>query len=514
VSRAASLLAAAASLLAGCGAPAREERPGYLVVALESNPTALDPRYATDANSERIVGLIYSSLTRPDESSQIRPDLAERWERVGPTAYRFHLRRDALFHDGRAVTSADVQYTYESVLARANRSPKRGPLLGLSVRALSPHVVQFDLDRPFAPILNYTNLGIVPAGTGVNPRSLIGAGPFMLEEHVRGDRIVLKAHPDYWEGAPRLAGVVFQYVPDAIVRALEFKKGTLQLIQNDIEPDIVPWLKAETRATISTRQGTTFQYIGVNLEHPILRSRQVRQAIAHAVDREAVLRYLLGGLATPATGLLSPLHWAYEAAVARYPYDPTEAERLLDAAGFSDPDGDGPRMRFTLTYKTTTVDLRRRIAEAFKEQLARVGIGLEVRTHEWGTFYDDIKKGRFHIYSLAWVGVHEPDIYFNLFHSSRFPPSGDNRGRYRNPELDDLLERGRRALDPAERKIIYGQVQKILARDLPYIPLWWTHNVAVLDPRVRGFKPLPDGDLISLKEASLIAGESDESRPR
>ncbi|MGH7828675.1 MAG: ABC transporter substrate-binding protein, partial [Candidatus Binatia bacterium] len=172
-------------------------------------------------------------------------------------------------------------------------------------------------------------------------------------------------------------------------------------------------------------------------------------------------------------------------------------------AGLHDPDGAGPLPRFKLSYKTTTLDLRKRIAEAFKDQLSGVGIELDIRTYEWGAFYGDIKKGNFHLYSLAWVGITDPDVYFNLFHSGSIPPYGNNRGRYRNAEVDRLLEKGRKGIDPEERKRIYGEVQKILGSELPCIPLWWVKNVVAMKQNIRGFVPYPDGDLISLKKVSL-----------
>src|SRR6185503_847242 len=154
-------------------------------------------------------------------------------------------------------------------------------------------------------------------------------------------------------------------------------------------------------------------------------------------------------------------------------------------------------------FKTTNIDLRRRIAEALKEQLQEVGIELEIRSYEWGTFYSDIKKSNFHLYSLAWVGIIDPDIFYQIFHSQSMPPAGDNRGHYHNAELDRLLDQGRATTDAAGRKLIYRRAQEIIADDLPYVPLWWWKNVVVKRPELRGFVPYPDGDLISLKSASL-----------
>jgi peptide/nickel transport system substrate-binding protein len=315
----------------------------------------------------------------------------------------------------------------------------------------------------------------------------------------------LKANPAYWEGRPLLPGLIIKIIPDGIVRVLELKKGTVDFLQNDIEPDLLPWLQKRTDSKISIIDGTTFQYLGMNLEHPVLRHAGARQAIAQAIDQKSMVTHLLKGLAQPATGLLSPSNWAYEPAVTRWAYDPEEAKRLLEQAGFPDPDGAGPLPRFKLSYKTTSLEFRRRMAEALKEQLSKVGIELEVRSYEWGTFYSDVKKGNFHLYSLSWVGVSDPDIYFDLFHSTSAPPHGNNRGRYRNHQIDELLERGRHSLDPRERKRIYSDVQKILAVELPYVPLWWTKNVVVMKRTLSGFVPYPDGDLISFKNVFLGA---------
>ncbi|MBI4524982.1 MAG: ABC transporter substrate-binding protein [Deltaproteobacteria bacterium] len=479
------------------------------MIGIESSPTHLDPRFATDANSTRIASLIFDSLVRLDEYSRVQPQLAERWEAIDDQTYLFHLRKGITFQNGKPLTARDVKFTYDSVMRPQSLSPKKGALQFLaSVDPLDPHRVRFRLTAPYAPFLASFGIGILPAGSPpeIQGRSqrLPGTGPFSLEEFSPGERVVLKANSSYWGNPPAIPGLVFKIIPDATVRALEFKKGTVDLLQNDVEPDMLPWLRRRTTASIVTQQGTIFQYIGANIEHPILQLAPVRQAIAHAIDREAIIRHLLKGLATPATGLLSPLHWAYDPTVPQLVYDPEKARRLLDEAGFPDPDGDGPKPRFKLSYKTTTLDLRRRIAEALKEQLNRVGIELEVRTFEWGTFYGDVQKGNFHLYSLSWVGISDPDLYFSLFHSSSVPPFGNNRGRYRNPELDRALEEGRKRSGLEERKRIYGRVQQILASDLPYIPLWWAKNVVIMNPAIQGFTLYPDGDLVSLKDVSWL----------
>ena len=491
-------------LVAACR-PAADRPPGYIVIGIESNPLQLDPRYATDANSARISNLIYNSLLRADRSSELRSELAEHWRALDSRTYYFKLRKGVRFHDGRPLTAADVKYSYESILETDSLSPKRGVLEPLeTIQQLASDELLFRLRAPHAPFLEQFSLGIVPIGaahTASGPPP--GSGPFRLQGFEWGEKITLQANGAYWEGRPKLAGIVFKVVPDALVRVLEFKHGTMDFLQNDIEPDLLPWIKRNTAAAIEIHQGTTFQYIGINMQHPILRRQKVRQALACAIDRAGIIRHLLKNTAEEASGLLSPLSWAYAGDTRRWRYDPERAKQLLDEAGLPDPDGAGPQPRFRLSFKTTNIDLRRRIAEAFKEQLLQVGIELDVRSYEWGTFFGDVRSGNFHLYSLAWVGIEDPDIYYQIFHSRSVPPRGDNRGRYSNPEVDRLLERGRAVLERSGRKQIYREVQNLLAEDLPYVPLWWWKNVVVKKPTVHGFVPYPDGELVSFKQASF-----------
>jgi len=492
------------AICAGCRSSHREIPADFLVVGIEANPSQLDPRYATDANSVRIGNLIYNSLLRADEKMRLVTELAESWRRIGTQTYQFHLRSNVKFHDGRPLTAADVKYTFESVLDPANRSPKRALLKPLqTIELAGPHLLRFHLKEPHAPFVEQFTLGIVPQRSPPDTRPPPGSGPFMLESVEPGEEITLKGNPAYWESQPSLAGVVFKIVPDAMVRALEFKQGAVDFMQNDLEPDMLPWLKNLADTEVSAHQGTTFQYLGINLTHPILRKLEVRQALAHAIDRESIIRHLLKGAAVAANGLISPLNEAYDDSVRVWSYNPAKAKQLLDQAGFPDPDGDGPMPRFRLSYKTTNLDLRRRIAEALKEQLLQVGIELEIRSYEWGTFFSDVKKGNFHLYSLAWVGVGDPDIQYQIFHSASVPPNGDNRGHYANPQVDRLLDQGRITLEPSARKRIYGEAQRLIAEDLPYVPLWWQKNIIAKRTNIHGFIPYPDGDLISLKNVTL-----------
>jgi peptide/nickel transport system substrate-binding protein len=485
----------------GCsGSPHRTET---LVVGLEAMPTDLDPRFATDAASSRIDELVFRSLTRLDEHLDHVPDLAVDWRFDGPLSVRFRIRADATFSDGSPLTAADVLATYESILDPEIASPKREDLAFLeSIEAPDDRTLRFHLKAPFAPFLEATTIGVLPRSqltTGERVR--IGSGAYRVDA-VAADREIGLCRRGKRGGIPEIR---FRVVPDDTVRTLELAKGTIDLVENAVEPDNIRWLEAHSKTCVRRIPGTTFQYIGINFEDSHLRDLRVRRAIAQAIDRGSLIRHLLGGAARPATGLLTPEHWAYDGDVEQYPYDPAEAKRLLDAAGYPDPDGDGPGVRFRLSYKTSTLDSRRRIGEALQAMLAAVGIGLDVRSFEWGTFYDDIRRGNFQLYSLAWVGVRDPDFFFTMLHSMMKPPRGNNRGSYADSEIDRLTELGRRTLDTAERRKIYAAVQRRIAEELPVIPLWWADNVVVQSERLCGFVPYPDGSLISLTTAWLLA---------
>jgi peptide/nickel transport system substrate-binding protein len=246
-----------------------------------------------------------------------------------------------------------------------------------------------------------------------------------------------------------------------------------------------------------------FQYLGINLRRPALADVRVRRAIAYAIDRDAIVHYVLAGQAETANGLLPPHHAFHDDDVRGYAYDPARARRLLDSAGYPDPDGDGPLPRLRLRYTTSTVELRRRIAEVIAADLAAVGIELSIESYEWATFFDDIAHGDYDLYSLAWIGIRDPDLFRIVFHSAMTPPAGSNRGGFANARMDRLTERGRAEGDPAARRAIYARVQRVAARTLPYVPLWWPKNVVVMSARLEGFTPHPAGDFGALVHAHL-----------
>lgn len=515
------LTLAACACLSACSSAPRD--PNTVVFLIETMPANLDPRIGTDAQSQRLHSLIFSSLLERDANMNLRGDLAQRWESPDPLTYIFHLRKNVYFHDGRALTSADVQYTFDSILNGDVRTPKRGAFRMVeSVTAPDDFTVVFRLNEPFASFLwnlARPSVGIVPRPRepDENPAAHpIGTGPFRFVSSRQDEDVLLERAPEYFGESPSIVPaslpttqhstsplrVRFRIVPDATVRALELRKGTADIALNSINPDTVPALAKEDHIDLTQRAGTTYAYLAFNFDDPLLAQREVRQALAHATDRGTLIKHLLNGQARPADSLLPPYHWAYAPAPSQfsYAYDPARAAALLDAAGFRlPPDGNGPRLRLTL--KVSTDETSRLVAAVLQEQWRRVAIELEIRPLEFATLFSDIGRGSFQIYFLRWVGANsDPDIFEYVFHSKKMPPDGANRGHYRNPQLDSLLDRARVEHNRDQRIRLYAQVQRIVAEELPYLSLWYPDNVCLHSTRIGQVQLTPPGDYDFVKE--------------
>ena len=474
-------------------------------MGLEGNPVTLDPRLARDAYSTRLLPLLFHFLVQVNERAEIIPDLAASWDQPDPLTFIFHLRPGLRFSTGREVLAQDVVYTLQSLADPELRSPRQSlPARLQEIVALDQHTVRLKLKAPYAPLLTELVLGIMPAAEARRlgkefSRRPIGSGPYRLLSWEQGGELELEPNPSFSGPRPRLQRLVFRVLPDDVTRIMALERGEIQLLLSATPPDDLPVLEKNPRLRVVTQPGISYSYLGFNLADPILSRREVREAIARAIPREELVSCLFHGQARPATGLLAPEHWAYEGSVETYDYDPARARALLDQAGYPQPPGGGPR--FHLLYKTSQNKLRRWMAEAIAYSLGEVGIEVEVRSLEFGTFFADIQAGNFQLYSLVWVGVTEPDIYYNAFNSKSLPPVGANRGRYQNPEIDRLTEAGRATFQVAERRALYSQVQKILAHDLPYVSLFYSTEDVVMDRRLQGFVLFPEGDYRSLAQA-------------
>jgi len=497
------LAVAAVGILLGCGV---ERDPQAVVMLIESSPLSLDPRVGTDAQSERIGALIFDSLLRRDEHSNLQPWLAQSWETPDPLTYVFHLRQDVRFHDGTSLTARDVRYTLQSLLSGEISSLKAASFSRIeSVEAPDDFTVVIRLKEPYASFLwNLTEgaLGIVPEGAGKGlAQQPVGSGPFRFVSAAQDEEVVLESNPDYWRDPPHVEQVRFRIVPDATTRALELRKGTADLALNSLTADMVQVLRQQEHLRVVQEVGTTYQYIAFNLQSGNL-PLAVRQAIAYGINREPMISYLWRDTVRPANSILPAQHWAYAENLPSYSYDPAKAGALLDEAGFH-PGPDGVRLR--LDMKTSTDQTTRELAAVLQAQLRQIGIALELRSFEFATFYADVARGNFDLYSLRWVaGNDDPDIFEYCFHSAKVPPDGANRGRYSNPEVDRLIEEARASTDLDFRRQKYGQVQRILNDELPYVHLWYLDNVAVYNRRLTNLKLFPTGNYDFLTEVELI----------
>jgi ABC-type transport system substrate-binding protein len=502
------LLIAASTVLAGCAKSGSAAGPGTLNFLIEAMPTNLDPRIGTDAQSEEIDGLIFDGLVQRDAQMNVVPDLAQSWETPNPLTYIFHLRLGVKFHDGRPFTSADVKYTLDSIMSGKVQTPKRGAFeLVQSVDAPDPDTVVIHLREPYASfIFNLSRLaiGIVPKDSGSDvAQDPIGTGPFKFVSMTTDEEVVLERNPNYFGKVPNIRRLRMRVVPEAVVRALELRKGTADIGGVDsLSPDMIVSLAKEPGIVVDEQPGTQLAYIGFNINDPILSHREVRQALAYATDRQSLIRYLLRGMARPASSLLPPSNWAYDPNVKKYPYDPAETNRLLDAAGFR-RGRDG--VRFHITLKTSTEESARVLGEALANQWSRVGVVLDLRSLEPGTFYADISRGSFQLYTLRWTGYtnDDPDIFDYVYNSKRMPPLGANRGHYVNPALDALLNQQRVEMDRDKRKQLIWKIQEMVAEDEPYIDLWYIDNTCVHRARVTDVHLSPGGDYNFLDQVEL-----------
>lgn len=479
----------------------RPPASNVITVAVLSSPNSLDPRIGSDETSQRVHQLVFDNLLALDEKLRVTGGLATHWEQPDPVTYLVHLRQGVRFHDGHALTADDVVHTFGSFIDPAFVSPRKGAYRMLDrVEAVDPYTVRFTLKEPFGSFPIQLVMPVVPNGAGPELRDRpIGTGPYRFVSFAVDDHVTLDAFPDYFRGAPANGGVVLKVVPDEIMRALELRKGTVDMVVNDLSPDVVHQLAREKAVTIAEAPGTDYAYVGVNMRDPVLKDRRVRHALGYAIDRQAIVDHLRRGLARPAVGVLPPASWAFEAGVFQFTHDPVRAIALLEEAGYRDPDGDGPEPRLRLSLKVSTNEFIRLQAAVIQQDLKRVGIDLDVRSHEFATLYADVLKGNFQLFTLQWVGVSDPDMLRRVFHSKQMPPNGFNRGFYENPEVDRLIDAAMAAESDDERRALYGEAQRVVAEDAPYISLWYKTNVAVSGTRIEGVTLTPSAEFTFLR---------------
>lgn len=473
-----------------------ETNRNSIAFGLNTTPVTLDPRFVTDAVSYRITRLIYKSLIGFDDQFQAVPDLAN-WKQLSSSHYRFTLKnKNRKFHDGTYLSAKDVKATYDFVLNPKNISPHKGSMRMIEeIEIIDDNTIDFKLSQIDPLFPGRLVIGIVPEKLILSEHDFnekpIGSGP--LRFIGRKDESSLKL------GRIKDNQVIeFITLKDATVRVLKLLRGEIDLVQGDLPPEIIGWLDKKKSVAIKKKRGDTFTYIGFNLEDTTTGNRLVRKAIAHAIDRDAIIKYIKGGAARKAGTLLATEHWASRADLVGVQYDPQESQRLLVKAGFNEIN------KLKISYKTTSKPDSLRLATIIQDQLKRVGIEVNIRSYDWGTFYGDIKEGRFQMYSLAWVGLKMPDIFRYAFHSQSVPPNGANRGRFVDEKVDSIIEIAELESSIERQADYYRELQKLLFDALPYVPLWYEDNVLAIRNSVQGYVLNTDGNFDSLVDTIKV----------
>ncbi|MBX3198813.1 MAG: ABC transporter substrate-binding protein [Labilithrix sp.] len=493
VARAAAMTALVAGLSAGCAtgrAKVGAARPIELLVPTDAE--TLDPRHATDAVALRTTRLLHAGLVRLDPSTlEPAPYLARSWRWVDDRTLAVELRDGVRFHSGASFGARDVAATI-----RALQSPEVGSRHARVVDAIGDVRVDADdrvtitLSRPHATLLTDLELPILRADEAASrPRpdgSLDGLGPFVIASREPG---AIELAPAKGGALPPPAhAVTIRTVHDENARALRMHAGRADLVVNGFSPTLLPALARAPGLSVSTRPGANLTYMLARGDRGPLADVRVRRALAITLDRARIARTLLADRATAASTLLPPSHWAHTDA-APLAHDPGAARRALEEAG---------ALPLRLTLLTSTDRLRGTIARQIAQDLAAVGVDLEVVPLELGTMLARLGAGDFELATLQMPEVTEPNVLRVFLHSSSVPPAGANRGRVRDADVDRLLDAGASERAPAARRAIYASLEQLVRERALLIPLWHEDQVAVASARAAAFRPSAEGRWLDL----------------
>lgn len=493
-----SLLVMAIMLVAGCVSTDAEQfditlpqkSTGQLrdeiVIASNQDVTSTDPQAADEIAAARVFYLIYDRLFSIDPyTGEISPSLVKSYLQTTDTVWIFSLRDDVYFHDGSRLTAQDVKFSLE----RAKHSERVKAQLSTlkEVQALDDFTVKVVLNEPYQPFLAklcLTGCSIVSKaavekdGGRFQP---IGTGPYRLTEWRVGDRILLERFERYFGGMPPTPRLVMRAIPDNQARLHALETGEIQVAE---------WLDAADFEKIIENPdlkllqvpSVTVAHIALNVTKPPLNNVLVRRAIAHAIDKETLVRETLLGNGRAATTVLGPSISGYYDKMEGFPYDPQQAKKLLAQVGY--PNG------FTLELLT--------VQPAFdfclpllQQNLADVGITLKVVPLDSTTFFKKINAGEQMAHIGTWNNVIlDPDRSVDPFYSPNFG-AASNRMRYKSARVDALIEQGRSISDAQTRAEIYRELQEIVVLDCPWVPLYSTNTTVCVSRGISGFSPHP-----------------------
>ncbi|NWF52731.1 MAG: peptide-binding protein [Nitrospirae bacterium] len=495
--------------LISCSHEPKIKYPNIITVGFLADAKRLLPLLASDSSSGDISSLIFNGLTKYDKNIKVVPDLAESWE-ISPDGLQiiFHLRKGVKWHDGEDFTAEDVLFTYETVINPNVPTPyssNYGPVNRVEI--LDKYTVKVVYKEPYAPALESWGMGIIPKhilykkdiSSEYFCRNPVGTGPYKLKEWVTGQKIVLEAFDNYFEGRPNIDRYVARIIPDNATMFLELKFGGIDFM--GLTP---PQFKLQANTKFFKKYFQNFRYpafgytyLGYNLLDPKFSDKKVRQAIAHSINKKDIIEGVLLGYGTPCTGPFPPESWAYNPNVKDLEYNPKKATKLFEEAGWKiGKDGvlekDGKPFIFTVLVNQGN-EARLKTAQILKENLKKVGIEMKIRVLEWqAMLHEFIDKKRFEAVIMGWGLSRDPDIY-DIWHSSKTKEGEFNFISYKNEEVDRLLIEGRRSFNIEKRKKIYYRIHEILAEEQPCTFLFVPDSLPVLHMRFKGVEKAPLG---------------------
>ncbi len=486
------------------------EAGGRMITGTIGEPSNLIPPLASDGASHEVAQYLYTTVLKYDKDLNIVTEAAESYEVLEDgKLLRFTLKKGILWDDGVELTTDDVKFTYEMMIDPETPTAYAEDYKQIrEFKALDRYTFEVRYDRPFSRSLITWMHDILPkhALEGQNlldtplSRNPLSAGPYRLKEWVPGERLVLEARDDYFDGRPYIDQVVYRIIPDLATMFMEVKAGNLDTM--GLTPQQYLY---QTKGPMWDENYHKFKYLafsytylGYNLKNPMFSDVRVRQAFAHAIDKEEIVKGVLLGLGMPTIGPFKPGTWVYNDGIKDYEFNPQMAKEMLAQAGWKDTDNDGLLDKngqpFAFTILTNQGnDLRIKSATIIQNRLKDIGVKVDIRTVEWAAFLKEfIDKGKFEAVILGWNILQDPDIY-DVWHSSKAVAGGLNLVYYKNPEVDQLLEDGRSTMDRKDRKRIYDKLQEILHRDQPYCFLNVPYALPIVQARFQGIEPAPSG---------------------
>ena len=495
------------------------------VIALSDNVKTIDPigSPSVDAASERIRSLMFNSLVKKDEKFDYVPELASRIDRSEDgLTFTFTLRDGVTFHDGRPFTSADAKYTLDTVLAStfakaasffegvgANRKA-----FVKSVEAPDAHTLVVRLNSPWTGLLaNLVAIAMIPKDSYESQKTHpLGTGPFKFKSYDQSQQVVeMEAYAAYWDGPPQIALLRARVISDSNALQAELQSGRVDIapLPTSLSPDAIKGLSSNPNLTVHQFGGSNLNLLTFNTTEAPLDNVKVRQAIAYAINRESMIRDLVLGQGKIAHSILPEESWAYTPGQT-YHYDPAMAKRLLDEAGFRDPDGDGPQMRFSkpIIFRISgSSGAARQYSGVIYNYLREVGIPVQIETSELNTLFEFLRRGQFQMTYGQWVGGNQDPIFYrDLFATSEIPSetrAARNRSRYSNPELDKILDEATNTFDHAKAAPLYARAQEIVSRDVVVLPLWYQANMVIAKKSVGNIHINASGDWGFVKDLTV-----------